>query len=212
MLELVAGVLAALVRVVHQGAGFAASPQRHQQRITDHLGLHGVAHGPAHDAARVQVHDRCCIQPAFSRPDIGEVRCPLLVRAMGLEVALQMVWGDVVLQPSDVVGRQSAPLATRLQLGLAHQLGNPVKPAYLAHGAQFVPDTWAAIGTVTELEALADESGQPGIVLAALAGRSAKPFVKAAMGHRHDPAHHAGGPDATVPGDEGVLHCGSLAK
>lgn len=71
---------------------------------------------------------------------------------------------------------------------------------------------WASIDADTELEALADESGQPGIVLAALAGSSAQPFVKAAMGHRHDPAHHAGWPDATVPGYEGVLHCGSLAK
>jgi hypothetical protein len=58
-------------------------------------GAYGVAHGPAHDTARVQVHDHCCIQPAFSRPDVGEVRCPLLVRAMGLEVALQMVGGDM---------------------------------------------------------------------------------------------------------------------
>ena len=212
LLELVTGVLAALVRVVHQGAGFAAPPQGHEQGVADHLGLHGVAHGPTHDTPRVQVHDRCGIQQAFCRPDVGEVRCPLLVRPIGLEVPLQVVRGNVVLQPVHVVRGQPTPLTPGLQLGLAHQPGNPVKSAALAHGAQIVPDTWAAVGAVTELEALTDEPGQPGVVLAALAGSSAQPFVEPAVGHRHDPAHHAGGPDATVPGNEGVLHCGSLAK
>jgi len=34
-----------------------------------------------------------------------------------------------------------------LQLGLANQL-DPVKSAALAHGAQVMPDTWAALDTV----------------------------------------------------------------
>lgn len=195
-----------------QGAGFAAPPQGHEQGVADHLGLHGVAHGPTHDTPRVQVHDRCCIQPAFSRPDVSEVCCPLLVRRSGLEVPLQVVRGNVVLQPVHIVRGQPAPLTPGLQLGLVHQPGNPVEPAALTHGSQVMPDTRAAVGSVTELEALTDESGQPCVVLAALTRRSAQPFIEPAVGHCHDPAHHAGGPDATVPGNEGVLHCGSLAK
>jgi len=45
-----------------------------------------VSHGPTHDAARVKVHDRCGIQPAFGCPDAGKVCGPLLVRSSSLEI------------------------------------------------------------------------------------------------------------------------------
>lgn len=44
-------VLTALVRVMHQRAGFAAPPKSHQQSIAYQLGLHGVAHRAPHDTA-----------------------------------------------------------------------------------------------------------------------------------------------------------------
>jgi hypothetical protein len=43
-LEIVAGVLAALVRMVHQRSRFPSSLQGHQQRIAHHLSLHDVVH------------------------------------------------------------------------------------------------------------------------------------------------------------------------
>lgn len=101
----VESALATLIRVMYQGAGLTASPRSHQQCVAHHLGLHGVAHRPPHDAARVQVHHRCRIQPALSRPDIGEVSHPLLVWTTGLEVALQMVGRDVVLKPAASIAR-----------------------------------------------------------------------------------------------------------
>ena len=79
-------------------------------------------------------------------------------------------------------------------------------------GRQVVPYPWTAIGAVAELEALSDEAGEPGVVLAALARRSAHPFVEAAVGDRQNPAHGAGRSDTTTPRDEAVLYCGSLAK
>ena len=50
-LELLTRILAALVRVMQQGVGLAASPDRHDQRIGDELRRHRIAHRPADDTA-----------------------------------------------------------------------------------------------------------------------------------------------------------------
>lgn len=101
---------------------------------------------------------------------------------------------------------------TGLQLGQMHEPDDPVHPATLAQRSQVVPDAWTAVGSVAEFEALSDKAGEPGVVLAALARRSAHPLVEAAVGDRQNPAHGAGGPDTTMPRYEAVLHCGSFAK
>jgi hypothetical protein len=49
-LELVAGVLAAAVRVMQQRIRLAASPDRHDESIGDKLRCHRGAHRPADDA------------------------------------------------------------------------------------------------------------------------------------------------------------------
>ena len=61
----IAGTLgcSALVRVVHQGVGLPAPPDRHHQRVGDELGGHGVAHRPANHPAREQVDDDGDVQP-----------------------------------------------------------------------------------------------------------------------------------------------------
>jgi hypothetical protein len=46
-LELLAGVLAAAIRMVHQSIGFAPPPDRHHQGIGYKLRRHGRAHRPA---------------------------------------------------------------------------------------------------------------------------------------------------------------------
>ncbi len=66
-LELLARVLAALVRVMQQGVGFSASPDRHHQRIGHELSGHRVAHRPSDHAAREQVDDGSDVEP----PAIG---------------------------------------------------------------------------------------------------------------------------------------------
>jgi len=51
-LELLAGILAALVRVMQQRLGFATTPHRHYQSICDELRRHAATHRPADDQAR----------------------------------------------------------------------------------------------------------------------------------------------------------------
>lgn len=64
---------------------------------------------------------------------------------------------------------------------------------------QVVPHAWAPIGALAQLETLSNQAGRARVVLTALAGRTAKPFVEAARGDHHHRAYGAGGPDATMP-------------
>ena len=75
-----------------------------------------------------------------------------------------------------------------------------------------MPYARTAIGAVAELEALPDEPCMSGIVLAALAGPTVKPFIKTAVGHHRELAHRAGRPNATMPSNKAELHCVSFAK
>ncbi len=72
-LELLARILAALVRVVQQGIGLPTPPDRHHECVGDELSGHGVTHRPADHPAREQVDDDCDVQPSFGGPDVGEV-------------------------------------------------------------------------------------------------------------------------------------------
>lgn len=51
-LELLARVLAPLVRVVQQGIRSSAAPDRHHERVGDEVRRHACLHRPADDAAR----------------------------------------------------------------------------------------------------------------------------------------------------------------
>src|SRR4249920_2682301 len=80
-LELLAGVLAALVGMMQQRVRFAATPDRHDQGIGDKLCPHACVHRPANDATGEQVNDYSHVEPAFRRPDIGEVSDPFAIGA-----------------------------------------------------------------------------------------------------------------------------------
>ena len=90
-LELLAGVLAALIGVMQQSIRLAASPDRHDERVGDQLRRHAGAHRPADDAPREEVDDGRHIEPALGRPDVGEVGDPLLVRPLRRELAIEKV-------------------------------------------------------------------------------------------------------------------------
>ena len=91
VLKRMAGVLAAPVRVMqHPRAGLASEP-RHGQRIGHDVRRHARLERPAHHFAIEQIKDNGQIQPAFVRPQVGDVGGPDLVRRFGCEVPLQQV-------------------------------------------------------------------------------------------------------------------------
>ena len=63
-LELLAGVLAATIRVMQQRIWLSPSPDRHDQGIGDQLRRHVGAHRPADHAPGEQIDDRRHVEPA----------------------------------------------------------------------------------------------------------------------------------------------------
>jgi len=51
-------------------------------------------HGPAHGAPEKEVQHDHKVEPAFRRPDAGEIGEPLLVRPARLEVTVEDIVGD----------------------------------------------------------------------------------------------------------------------
>ena len=93
-LELLAGVLAATVRMMQQRVGLASAPDRHDERIGDELGRHSGAHRPAHYAPREQIDHGGHVEPTLRRPDIGEVGDPSSVGSGSREGAIEHVGSD----------------------------------------------------------------------------------------------------------------------
>ena len=79
-----AGSLAAPIRVVEQTRFWFPTPKGHLQRTDAQCSLHVVGDSPAHHLPRKQINDNRQIQPAFERPDVGDIRCPGLVRGNGI--------------------------------------------------------------------------------------------------------------------------------
>jgi len=100
VLEGLAGVLATTIRVMHQPHCRFPPEPRHRQRVRHDVRRHAGFQRPAHHFAVEQVeHDRQ-IEPAFIRPQIGDVGCPRLIWGGWREVQIQQVRGyrQVVLR------------------------------------------------------------------------------------------------------------------
>ena len=79
-------VLATSIQMDNGALGEAPSEQCHRQCIDHQLLRHALVHRPAHNRARVQIHDHSQIQLAFIGPLIRDVADPLLVRMGRCEV------------------------------------------------------------------------------------------------------------------------------
>lgn len=88
-------VLRAAIRVMNTAWWRAAQGNSHVQRPDRQILFHPVADSPANHAPREQVDDDGQINPALTRPDVGDVARPLLVRGTRRKVLLQEVRRDV---------------------------------------------------------------------------------------------------------------------
>jgi hypothetical protein len=211
-LELLAGVLAATIRVVQQRAGFSTAPDRHHQGVGDELSCHGRAHRPADHAPGEQIDDRCHIKPALRRPDVGEVGDPFAVRSRGLEAAIQHVGSYGARLPLTQIGRQPTPSGTRFKALLAHQTLDPMQPAGHPLSDQVMPHTPGAVGPITGEEAGPHLRGQVFVAAAAPAAGPHQPGIEAATRDPERPAHPSRRPYGSVLRNEGELHVLSFAK
>ena len=66
-----------------------APPERHRECVGHELRRHGRVHRPANDASREEVEHDGDEEPAFTRPEIGEVGDPFPIRRGRGELAIQ---------------------------------------------------------------------------------------------------------------------------
>lgn len=153
LLELLAGILAPLIRVMQQRVRFAASPHRHQQRICNQLSRHVGTHRPADHTSREQIDHGRYVKLALGSPDVGEVSNPFLVRSCGCKLTIENVrWHDCDLAIT-IVLRHTTPARPCTQGLQSHQTLDPVQTAIDTLGQQITPDPPRSIGPIACHEA-----------------------------------------------------------
>ena len=166
------------------------------QRVGDELRGHRRAHRPADDAAREQVDDRRNVEPAFRRPDVGEVCDPSTVGRGSSEGAIEHVRSDGGGLPLTDVRRQPTPARACFKPVLSHQSLDPMQPAVHAVRQQVVPHAPGAIGSVAADEARPHLGRERLIGSAALARRALEPRIEPATRDTERPAYPIRRPDS----------------
>jgi hypothetical protein len=98
------------------------------ESVRDALRRHISLHRPADDTAREQVDHGRHVKPAFGRPDVSEVRDPLLVWAFSVKLAIQDIGRDRSGQAFAFVHWTAAPARPGAHSLGAHQPFDPVRP------------------------------------------------------------------------------------
>jgi hypothetical protein len=88
--------------MVEQRIRLASSPDCHHEGVGHKLRRHFGLHRPADYAPREQVDDSRYINPAFRRPDIGEVSNPFAVGSRRFEGAVEHVGSDGARLPEHI--------------------------------------------------------------------------------------------------------------
>src|SRR5262249_31945375 len=210
-LVVLAGVLAAAVRMRHQPRPGPPPGHGHRQGIDDQAAGDPLAHRPADDLPRVQVLHGCRGQPALPGRDGGDIRDPGPVRRRRLELPVEHVRGRRAVR----VGVRRVP---ELPPGFR---GDPVGPHQFRHRVQAAgPATRGEFGVhpraaVPPLDLLVDglEFDHQGIPTPLPgAGGALPPGVVAAGRNLQSVAQQPYRPPAAVLVDEAVPHSDSLAK
>lgn len=153
----VTGVLAALIGVVQ--ARCAMPPHRHAPSRADQRFGQTLTQRPADDPAGENSLDASQIQPALVGWDVGDVGQPLVVGALGAEIARQYVRRPALSFISCVVTlKRCHPLG--LWTHLAHQARHPVLASTLTIGMQLGMYPPIAIGLASRLMHLPDARRQ----------------------------------------------------
>lgn len=84
-------ILATAIRVMDAASRRCAECDGHLERPDRQVPLDAIADSPANDAPGMQVQDHSQIQPAFARPDIADIACPLLIGLVSRKVPVQQV-------------------------------------------------------------------------------------------------------------------------
>jgi hypothetical protein len=90
-LEGVAGILATPVGMMNQSRPRLPAEPRHGQRVDRNVRRHSGFQRPTDDFPVKQIENDGQVEPAFRRPDVGQIGCPDLVRCARREVPIEPV-------------------------------------------------------------------------------------------------------------------------
>src|SRR6266542_6551242 len=157
---ILAGVGAALVRVMEQAGLWAAPLHRHVQRADREVSVIDRTQGPAHDEARVQVEDGCEIQlRATADDELRRVTHPALIGARRVKLPVEEVGGNRLVVVAHGGRTESLPDAGSEALDL-HQPCDPLPADGNALLHQILEHPWAAICSTTSLMGGPDQHAQ----------------------------------------------------
>jgi hypothetical protein len=176
--------------VVDDTLGFALL-QRHVQRREHQVGRHALTHGPAHHAPTPDINDHGQIEKPHPRRHVGHVCHPQLVRASGVETAVDQVtgWGLAFVATSG--DGEASAFADAVDTGLPHETRHTLATDGHALLDELGPHPGHAVGLVGVLVNLANALGHHRVGDAALGRRTFAPGIEPAGGDTEDAAHGA---------------------
>ncbi len=139
-----AGILAAAVGVMHEPRFRTLRTDGQAQRAEHQMAVDLLRHGPADDAAGMQFDEDRKIEPALSRPDVGDVAHPSLIRAAGMKGSGKDVWRNLELMIRVRCGLKTAPCAGH-EAAASHGTGHARAAAAQAALVQFPLHAPAAV-------------------------------------------------------------------
>ena len=186
-------VLTAAVGVVDDPLAGPTLSDSHLERSGDQRRVGDRAHRPAHDPPREAVQHAGEVQHALAGRDLLHVRAPQLVRAVGLEVALDEIRPD--LHPVDAkcaVGVAAAlgGHVRALDALHAHQPLDPLVVDLTAPTPQLGVHATGPVGPVALRVHTTDLLDQRRVGECPLGRRTPRPGVVARTRHAQHPAHH----------------------
>ena len=207
-----ARVLTPPVRVMDQACRWSAAKPRHRQCIGHNVSRHARLQRPPNHFSVKQIKHDGQVQPAFIRPQIGDVRRPDLVRRAGLKIAIQHV-----LRHRQIVFRIRRRLIAALMpcshIILSHQSLHPGFAGRETPVSQFPEHAGTAIGTLELSMNRLDQCQHLRIRQTLALWRTAPlPGAIAADTNCQDTTHFCQTILRAMLIDPGVLHSASFAK
>jgi hypothetical protein len=141
-LIIVAGVLAAAMRVVHQTRRRLAVLLCHPEGVQREAAFEPFAQRPADHPARAQIEDYRQVQPTLQGPHLSNVRDPAAVGCGYGKPPLQQIWLNWHAV-AGISGAAEAAGCARTQSCHPHQPRHPLAPDALAAFAQLDMDPGA---------------------------------------------------------------------
>ncbi len=145
VLQQLARVLAASIRVMDEPRRWPSAEPCHRQRIGHDVGRHARLDRPAHDLAVEEIQNDRQVQPAFIGPDVREIGAPSLVRRRRLEVSVEQIRRHRQRMPG-ICRCLVAPLVPSPDAVLAHQPLNPLLADWKATPPNLFEDSRRSIG------------------------------------------------------------------